>query len=252
MLLRYKLKGFLTSPWGIALVLLVSAIAVYVALSLISGVRDYNASSGYRQPPEVLPDLARRAEQGDVEAARKLWIHYEETNDKDKSLYWLRKGAVFGDPRAQQGLYWFLKNATAPELRAEALANLTKAAQHGHPDAQETLARIYAKGDGVKKDLDAAENWLRRAATSRSPTAMEDLCALILEEHPTRERLVEAYAWASLAVQNAEDNSAVSIGSKKKMEKIKVEAQARKIPIVVLEKEAAKIKRDIMSSGKRP
>jgi len=66
-----------------------------------------------------------------------------------------------------------------------------------------------------------------------------------------RERLIEAYAWAKLAAETAKDNSAVSIGSKEKMENIKTEARARGIPVAVLEKEAVKIERDIMSSGKR-
>ena len=48
--------------------------------------------------------------------------------------------------------------------REEAFKWYLKAAEQGHPDAQDRLAKCYYKGDGIAKDTKKAAAWFLKAA----------------------------------------------------------------------------------------
>jgi len=67
---------------------------------------------------------------------------------------------------------------------AKALPLYTKAAQAGNPEAQFRLAEMYWFGDGTAQDLDAARDWMAKAAAAGVPDARESLD--ILKRRKTR------------------------------------------------------------------
>lgn len=67
---------------------------------------------------------------------------------------------------------------------AKALPLYTKAAQAGNPEAQFRLAEMYWYGDGTAQDLNAARDWMAKAAAAGVPDAKESLA--IIERRKTR------------------------------------------------------------------
>ena len=55
------------------------------------------------------------------------------------------------------------------------------AAYHGHKDAQYELAKKYAFGKGISRDLIKSREWFSRAAQSGNPKASLALSKLIKE-----------------------------------------------------------------------
>ncbi len=50
---------------------------------------------------------------------------------------------------------------------------MQKAAEQGHSGAQQLLAELYEKGEGVGKDLEKALMWYRKAAEQGNEYAKE-------------------------------------------------------------------------------
>jgi len=63
-------------------------------------------------------------------------------------------------------------------LAAEALHCYERAAEQGHVEAQVNARILYARGEGVERDLLEARKWLQRAADLGYPRAM-----LVLEQY---------------------------------------------------------------------
>jgi TPR repeat protein len=76
---------------------------------------------------------------------------------------------------------------------AKALPLFTKAARAGNSEAQFRLGEMYWYGDGTAQDLNAAREWIGKAAAAGVPDAKESLA--ILERRKTREKEI-AY-WMS-------------------------------------------------------
>jgi hypothetical protein len=66
----------------------------------------------------------------------------------------------------------------------KALPLYTKAAQAGNPEAQFRLGEMYWYGDGTVQDLNAAREWIGKAAAAGTPDAKESLA--ILERRKSR------------------------------------------------------------------
>jgi len=71
-----------------------------------------------------------------------------------------------GDADAQIALGWLYDNdlGMAHEDDAQAARWYELAANQGDDRAQQFLGTMYATGDGVEKDMKAAERWFRLAA----------------------------------------------------------------------------------------
>ena len=80
-------------------------------------------------------------------------------------MVWFRKGAKRGRADAQNNLGWMLAEGKGCEPNGEAaLYWLHKAEAQGDAYAQESLGGVYEYGKaGIKKDLDEAEKWYRKA-----------------------------------------------------------------------------------------
>lgn len=145
-------------------------------------------------------ELENKANNGDRDAAWKLYGCYEE--DNKLSLHWLKVGAKAGDPRAKYILYSVLIN----KGEHDSILLLMDAANLDYTLAQRDLAELYVKGTYWNKDIDAAIYWYHRAAKLNDKFAMLDL-AKILSSQKNRQNTREACIWARKAATSAEMKS---------------------------------------------
>ena len=62
--------------------------------------------------------------------------------------------------------------------RSEAFARFLEAARKGDPSAQYIVGKMYAQGEGIRANEDAAVCWLRKAAAGKSANARRALVTL--------------------------------------------------------------------------
>ena len=123
--------------------------------------------------------LERLALSGDREAAFTLGRAYKLGDsvplDTNKAARWLEKAAQLGHPKAgaELGLVLFQDGKGQ-----EALPWLRTAADRGDSRAQYALGTIYFAGKFVPADSNQASLWMRRAARSGLPAAVEALAIM--------------------------------------------------------------------------
>ncbi len=154
--------------------------------------------------------LVPQAEDGDVEAARSLRLHYEFHGDKETTRYWLRKGAEYGDPEAQLALFDALKKTRDPSLEMEAKESLQKAADRGYGWAQVQLADEYMDGTLYPRSDEQAEKWLRKACHGGSLAGMDKLSKLLAATHSDQDALTEAYMWTLIGLSRIRPDVALA------------------------------------------
>jgi TPR repeat protein len=100
----------------------------------------------------------------------------QEAANSEKALAELRKAAELGHPEAQYklGLAYELGRGTTKN-RAEAVKWHQAAGEQTQPDAQYRLGRMYDKGRGVEKDKLEAGRWYRLAAAQGQKEAKRRL-----------------------------------------------------------------------------
>jgi hypothetical protein len=79
------------------------------------------------------------------------------------------------------------------------------AAVRGDPDAQATLGRLYAKGQGARRSDARAFQWLWRAAEQGHAGAQLELSRLFEAGKGVAQHFATAYKWARLAQANASE-----------------------------------------------
>ena len=80
-----------------------------------------------------------------------------------------------------------------------------KAAEQGNMEAVLILGTLYMSGQGVPKDIYEGVRWIREAAESGDAKAQGMLGSIISTGRiPSKDHLVEAYMWLSLAVAQGE------------------------------------------------
>lgn len=84
-----------------------------------------------------------------------------ERGDVVGALASFREAAEAGYPPAQVRLAYLLDNS---EENAAAVRWYREAAEGGYPPGQHGLAEMYAKGEGVDRDLATAHRWFEQAA----------------------------------------------------------------------------------------
>jgi TPR repeat protein len=139
--------------------------------------------------------VKKNADKGDLIAIKCLAHHYLLIENKDKAIYWARKGADKGDPETLFELYLALHLSNDPALRKEGFDALIKAAERNDVQAQVFLASAYKDGIEIGKDLKAAEYWYEKAAYSGTQEAMISLIDLLIKRKPDVDTLVVAYGW---------------------------------------------------------
>ena len=87
-----------------------------------------------------------------------------------------------------------------------------KAAEKGLALAQNNLAVLYTKGEGVPKDLNEAVRWYRRAADQGLPLALKNLGALSASGNAPELKAEEARLFYEQAAERGDAGAAVALG----------------------------------------
>jgi uncharacterized protein len=105
-------------------------------------------------------------------------------------------GAFAGD--AEEG---FVRGYAAYQARnhAEAATWWLKAAEQGHPRAQNGLGVLYEEGLGLQQDFKLAARWFREAAENGYAFAMANLGLLYRDGRGVPQDDIEAHKWLNLA-----------------------------------------------------
>jgi len=77
----------------------------------------------------------------------------------------------------------------------KAFVHLCRAANQGHPDAQNEVGFMYDNGMGVEEDKVEAERWFRKSALQGSPTAQFNLGDAYFYGYGMEKNLQEAIVW---------------------------------------------------------
>lgn len=94
----------------------------------------------------------------------------------------------------------------------EAAKLYLKAAELGLPAAMYRLARLYERGRGVRKDVEAATGWYKRAAEQGYPAAMSALGSMHEFGNGVPSDLAEALRLYRLAADAGDPNGMTSLG----------------------------------------
>jgi TPR repeat protein len=111
-----------------------------------------------------------------------------------------------GNADAQIAIGWLYDNGLGMphEDDAQAAKWYELAANQDDDRAQQFLGTMYATGDGVDKDLKAAEHWFRLAADQDNPGGQFGLGVMYRDGAGVSRDPVEAYKWLGLAAQSPE------------------------------------------------
>ena len=138
----------------------------------------------------VFHELQLLAEQGDVEAQFNLGLicSFMATGPKDKTeaRKLIRKAAEGGHPGAQEYLAHMYMHDTEVQDYVEAAKWLHKVAEKGNIGAQRLLGSIYAHGMGVPKDVVKGYAWFSISAAQGKKDA-EGLKRLVAESMAPQE-----------------------------------------------------------------
>jgi len=135
------------------------------------------SSSQLHEQPNIA-EIKKAAEQGNMEAQRKLGLKYFNGNglpeDYQKAVEWYQKAAEQGDEMAQ----WFLggmydEGKGVNQNINQALFWYAKAAEQGSSRAQFRLGEIFAEGNGVPKNDMVAYSWYSLAANQGDMIALK-------------------------------------------------------------------------------
>jgi TPR repeat protein len=122
--------------------------------------------------------LQKTADQGDPTAMFILGRNYKDgikvEKNITKSIEWLVKSAEKDDSRAQELLGSIFLYETPFKNTALALYWYKLSSQKDDPTAQLEIAKIYANGLGVEKDLLLASQWLEKANKHTIPPLSMD------------------------------------------------------------------------------
>ncbi len=180
---------------------------------------------------EILADLVRQAEEGDLDAHRELGMLYRfagkpvesnhwlsravergyapamatlgsfalEDGDSTAAKRWFEKAAAKNDPEGLlelSKLYGDSKNPTDNSRRVELLK---RSAEMGWPDAQSRLAMCFALGYGVKTDARQASAWAQKAAERGDALGQYMLCEDYIEGNGVARDYLAAADWCMKA-----------------------------------------------------
>ncbi|QCE32803.1 sel1 repeat family protein [Acetobacteraceae bacterium] len=137
-------------------------------------------------------------DKGDEHARKFIVRAYQEgtgvPKDDQKAEALLTEGLEKGSPDIEYAYgSSMLEAAESPEEEADAAQWIKKAAQQNNFFAEQKLADLYARGQGVPQNPEAAEKWqqkadkiLKEAAKEGSVSALKDLASGNLKENPKK------------------------------------------------------------------
>jgi len=150
--------------------------------------------------PQAYRELAALAVDGDPEAQFQLglvWLDApEDVRRPGQALRWFRQAARQRYAPALFALGFMHESGDGVEADATRAASFyLRAADLGHPAAQDNYARCLTFGLGVEIDRAAAFTWYRRAAWQGSPSAQLGLGIAYLSGSGIDKDLATAFQW---------------------------------------------------------
>lgn len=148
------------------------------------------------------------AEQGDVQAQNMLgWMFSLGDDgwpeDDSKAAGWFQRAANQGSSSAQYNLGRMYADGEGVRRDYHQAARwFSEAAGQGNQRAQLQLARLYELGAGVARDPREALSLWRALAESGWPAAQFELAKMYRKGERVGKDLVHSYKWASLAAKN--------------------------------------------------
>lgn len=135
--------------------------------------------AGAAMTADQLDRLQASANSGNADSAFRLGRAYKIGDDVpadlDKAEHWFARAAKLGNPRAGAELGLVLaQNGKG----AAAMPWLTAAAEKGDARAQYALGALLYGGQGVAVDATRGRDWMRKAANSGLPAAVEALAVM--------------------------------------------------------------------------
>jgi Sel1 repeat len=126
--------------------------------------------------PEQITKLEQAATRGDVPAMMRLHRFFDETEQPEKAMVWLRRAADAGDADAERHMYSQLSGSDNPEQERIAMSYLHRSAEHGDPLAQNALGQMYRDGTGVPRNEETANYWFLKGARGGDIDAILTVC----------------------------------------------------------------------------
>ncbi|MSQ69665.1 MAG: hypothetical protein EXR27_00040 [Betaproteobacteria bacterium] len=169
-------------------------------------------------PEKKLPDLLKRAEQGDAEAQTNLGVAYSNgegvPKDAAKAVEWYQKAAAQGYARAQLNLGWMYYSGNGvPKDAAKAFEWVQKAAAQGDASAQFNLGTLYDLGEGVPKDAAKAAEWYQKAAAQGHALAQLNLGTLYHRGEGVPKDAAKAAEWYQKAAAQGDASAQLNLGT---------------------------------------
>lgn len=191
--------------------------------------------------PDDLDALKARAQSGDADAAYKLGVLYQQSQDEPDATNWFQIAAQLGNRDAEN--VWGASLAARQDY-TNAAEWLQRAVDQGDPNAEINLATLYTYGFGVKQNAAAAaallekadrqgdapgveveyklgliyeQNqdytnaalWLKKAALQGNRNAENTLGALLA----TRQDYPDAVPWLQRAVKQGDPNAEINLAN---------------------------------------
>lgn len=119
---------------------------------------------------------------------------------------WIKAAADQGQADAAYAMgtiYYFGDYGQTVDYK-EAYPYFLKAAEAGHPEAQNVVGVMLEYAQGVDLNASLAEEWYRKAARQGNPKAQSSLGRLLGPEVEDRERRLESLTWLLVASKNGE------------------------------------------------
>ena len=132
---------------------------------------------------EAFKWFTKSAAQGDTDAQYNLGLWYENgygvMKDAPEALKWYGKAAEKGDAEAKENLRRLVNAIHYDKGRYNPFRWFTKSAARGNTSAQSDLAKCYAEGKGVTKDIPEALKLYGKAAEKGNARAKKNIRRLV-------------------------------------------------------------------------
>jgi hypothetical protein len=191
------------------------------------------------QSKDAIEWIQKAADQGLATACYELGLHFlkvsgHEDTDSHEGIKWLRIAAEKGCIAAKvvisdcyrngigvtkdpsESFKWFVKAAAGDRLideEVKPIPDYRKAATSLALNAQYEVGRLYANGEGVKKDEKLAAEWLQEAADGGLAIAQSMIGRAYLNgQFGFQKNGVEAVKWLRRAAEKGDSGAQINIG----------------------------------------
>jgi TPR repeat protein len=149
--------------------------------------------------PNARVVCASEARGGSALAERQLAVMYLHglggPSDEDEAVMWLQRSGDRGDRDSEYDLARVFQTSTRRRNDLRAFDLFTRAANHGHVQAQFQLGRMHEKGTGTAKNLGEAFRWFGRAAEQGHAEAQAGLALFYMKAQGTPRNDTKALEW---------------------------------------------------------